>query len=93
MKYRFKTSKEFIEEYGPGWRSKVGFNSNFDMDCYIGTRIPDTLIGAAHACWVGGRYFDLGKWTINRQMITTDEVTDKPVTTNINHFKPKFLTI
>jgi hypothetical protein len=35
-KYRFKTEKEFIEEYGVYWRRIVGWNYNGLMDHFLG---------------------------------------------------------
>jgi len=46
-KYRFKTEKEFIYEFGDDWKHAVGFNTGDQMDHLIGTpiNVPSYCIG------------------------------------------------
>jgi len=70
--YRFKTEKEFKEEYGTNWRNRVIFNSSGEMDYLLGTVLeqdfPDDL-----------DYMDLKNdgWVISKKMLT-DNVKPRP---------------
>lgn len=47
MKYRFKTKKEFVKEFGDDWRYKVHYTFTWSMDYLLGREF-DTLTGI---CW------------------------------------------
>ena len=46
-KYRFKTEKEFIEEFGVDWRGGnhcCGLSFSISMDYLLGTEIEDSIV-------------------------------------------------
>lgn len=42
MKYRFKTKKEFIKEFGSSWRKKIPYSFTTSMDYLLGTKFNST---------------------------------------------------
>jgi hypothetical protein len=63
MKYRIKTEREFLEEYGPNWKRCVGWGTLDDtMDYLLGKEV---LTNYAHTVD--------DKWNIFPQMIKTVE--------------------
>ena len=75
--YRFKTKKEFIDEYGENWRGIIGFNTSGGMDHLIGTpiNVPPSCIDENGDVY---RSFDIdednhsdprGYWSISRTMV------------------------
>jgi len=91
-KYRFKTEKEFIDEYGINWRrgsGRIYWTSSNSMDYLFNTEI-DPIYYKEFLDKNGRLYmtvhdkFDLNRWTINIKMI-------KEIKVGINYNEPKKL--
>lgn len=71
-KYRFKTIKEFEEEFGEDWRNIVNFNYEGFMDYLAGKPLEDHI--SNDVLKDGVSYIEQsitysGEWTINEAMI------------------------
>jgi len=70
--YRFKTKKEFIDEFGINWRDKLKKHFNYEMDYLLGRKLTKfesrELIGHNHI--VIPRKFGSYSWNISSDMIT-----------------------
>ena len=83
-KWRFKTEKEFIDEYGNEWRLAAGFNGRGCMDYLLGTTIElddDALrvIKQKSDTYIVGYIENKGpckkvyqQWQIRKRMLTDD---------------------
>lgn len=82
-KYRVKTKKEFIDEFGEDWRNEIGQYFNPEMDCLLGMSLDkiefhNNLKNVSE--WVeNGEPIDdvMTKSPISGYYISRDMVTDK----------------
>lgn len=75
--YRIKTKKEFIEEFGQGWRMVVDFNYHGRMDYLLGepVDVPDDCIaedGSVVDSFLIPAPYGADYWAINEKMVTND---------------------
>lgn len=71
--YRFKTKKEFLDEFGNRWREVVNFNWDGDMDYLCGRQLPfDEYI--IQKILNGQGFLRYDGWSIGGRMITKNEI-------------------
>lgn len=74
-KYRFKTEKEFIEEYGKDWGNKVNWNPYGEMDYLLGIKLGKKQNKLANRWGV----FYIKGWNITHNMLIEIKEEPKPL--------------
>ena len=69
-KYRFKTEKEFIEEFGVNWRNKVRYMWVNGMDYLLGTEIPSSNVLLSEDNSIKFIVESWKSWNISENMVT-----------------------
>ena len=84
MKYRFKTKKEFIQEYGEDWRKRIRFGWNPRMNFLFGLPVEDAFANKIlnSTSVVAANYID--GWAISKDMITEKKEEKKDMQMTIS---------
>lgn len=69
-KYRFKTEKEFIEEFGVNWRNEVRYMWVNGMDYLLGTEIPSSNVLLSEDNSIKFIVESWKSWNISENMVT-----------------------
>lgn len=69
MKYRFKTEKEFIEEFGHNWRPIVGWNCSGQMEYLLGSDFPYLFKNENQTISIKDKN-SRNYWSIDNNMVT-----------------------
>jgi len=73
MKYRFKTEKEFIIEFGSDWKTVIlpNWNPNEHMDFLFGTEVTEEIFKRTEEIFERQkRFLRYKNWIISRDMLT-----------------------
>ena len=68
--YRFKTEKEFIDEYGDNWNHRINWNSYNDMDYLFGTKLDIDFPVNVGLVSIPRKYDPDDYWLIDKKMLT-----------------------
>lgn len=90
QKYRFKTEKEFVVEYGIRWKECSGFWNPFGkMDYLFGLPVPDECFDDNGQLKVDlynlypEKAFNGYNWTVYSEMVTPIKEQEKTITVNL----------
>lgn len=84
MKYRFKTKKEFVREYGEDWRKRIRYGWNPRMNFLFGLPVEDAFANKVlnSTSVVAAHYID--GWAISKDMLTEKKEEKKDMRMTIS---------